>query len=64
MKTAKLTYRQFNNINTQKFNELLFGISWSQVLDEADTDKAFDLFHNILGAIFEKCFPSKTVIIS
>jgi len=60
----KISYRQGNTTNIRKFTQSLSEIVWSDVLNETDTEKAYNQFLETYGSLYEKCFPKKTTKIS
>lgn len=57
----KISYRQINSTNIQKFTESLSEIVWNDVLKETDTEKAYNCFIESYGSLYKKCFQKKII---
>ena len=55
----KITFRNFNMNNHNLFTNELQRINWEEILNLADTNDNFNLFHNIVYELYTKCFPIK-----
>ena len=60
-KNEPIYKRDFTKKNVDKFNQLMKDRKWDEVLNEGDTQRAYDLLHTYFTNDFKKCFPYKKV---
>ena len=59
-KSIKVTSRKINDTNLIKFKTLLQSEEWLSILNEQDTNKAYELFDFKIKSYYEECFPQIT----
>lgn len=53
--------RAINDINLEKFNEILLNTNWSLLINEDDPNEAYNNFISEFSRICEVCFPLKII---
>ena len=53
--------RQFTDHNMSIFESLLVNVNWANVLNQSETNSAFNNFDEVWSIAFEQCFPLKNV---
>ena len=53
--------RQFTDHNMSIFESLLVNVNWANVLNQSETNSAFNNFDEVWSIAFEQCFPLKTL---
>ena len=57
MEESYIVTRVYNEKNKNAYNETISSMNWIDVLNCENTQESFDIFHNKLIEIHDKCFP-------
>ena len=58
---VKISRRNYNVKNKEKFLQLMSAVDWSDIFAAVDTQSAFSVFHNKLIKIHDMCFPIESI---
>ena len=60
----KITFRNYNNENMDKFAEKLDLIDWNSIFTNNNVNESFEKYQNLISEIYCECFPLKIKYIS
>lgn len=55
--------RNLNDISREVFRNLVQGLDWSIILDQADANTAYDMFFEMIHKCFDNAFPLKKIMV-